>query len=250
MELEIFNKLDANRKGYLEVEEVKCFYEENVQEVVEYSLVQTALKLTNVGEGKTGERCTPSNFPPVITKIDELHQLSERISWEFRALDRKRRGRIKVTDALVLFGSVLGRGFSLAAWYSFLSERGNSSADVILDEIKPYLMRQLAGHPATVEEYLSTEHELQKRLLQREHKRYTAMTAGRTRINRQHELEEKAREREHNLQSGGLDVFQSWINPIADTGQHAGAYLQEQLHQKYASPEKAMLENAVFGGKP
>lgn len=203
--------------------------------------------------------------PPRLKEQSDSEELQDKIIWEFRALDGKRTGKIKPADALLVFKSVLGSRFSLATWYTFTCDRGSSSADVTLDEITEFLVAQPpSGHPASLDDYLSTEQELRRRRAQRDFKRYTVMTAGKRGTapdpsrgqyqlrGRRTELEQKAERRVTALDDQGLDAIQAWLDTTQDGDVKVDEKLWERVYlgAQTSSPQRNALEKAVFGGDP
>ncbi len=209
----------------------------------------------------------PEDAPPLACSPDP-EELQDKIIWEFRALDSKRTGKIKPAAALLIFKSVLGSRFSLATWYAFICDRGSSSADVALGEIERFLVAQPpSGHPASFDDYLSTEQELRRKRVQRDFKKYTMMTSGRRESaaaessQRQSAsceytvLEQKAEQRVLALEAEGFGAIQGWLN---DTPEGSGNNVQvdeklwEQVYltSQASSAQRSALEKAVFHGDP
>jgi len=109
-------------------------------------------------------------------------KLEKNIRWEFEFLDKEGTGRISLSDALFLFKIVEGRGFSLANWQLFLSQRSNSMYDyVTCDELVQALTASGGNSSSTsdatlatpFDDYMSNKHELSRMALERKQAIYS-----------------------------------------------------------------------------
>ena len=239
---EIFSKLDVHSQGYLCKEQVKEFCEQCFLCTVNFQRVEEAISRV-CGH----HHCTREFLRDVIGEVIKIVKLEKNIRWEFRFLDKNESGRISLSDALFLFKTIQGNGFSLAGWQLFLSQRSNKMRDyVTCDELLQQLLSDgrhsspadntlLAGH-TSYEDYMSNKKELSRMALERKWAIYNdlqKLTAeisddddddddflenvlGDNEPNNNMSLIDKAAERLENIKQNGLDAF-NFKPPIEDT---------------------------------
>ena len=168
--LEIFNKLDVRGQGYLSTEQIKefcerCFFCTLDPQRVEEAIVRVC----------GHQHCTLEHLRDVIGETIKLIEVEKNIRWEFKFLDKEGSGRISLSDALFLFKSVQGSGFTLASWQLFLSQRPNNTCNyVTCDELVEALLASGSSGGSTkmattsFEDYMSNKLELSRMAL--EHK--------------------------------------------------------------------------------
>ena len=237
---EIFNKLDVHGQGYLCKEQVKEFCEQCFLCTVDSQRVEEAISRV-CGH----HHCTREFLRDVISEVIKIVKLEKSIRWEFRFLDKNESGRISLSDALFLFKTVQGSGFSLAGWQLFLSQRSNRMHNYITcDELLQQLLSDvgrsspasntlLAGH-TSYEDYVSNKKELSRMALERKWAIYNDLqklvaeisdddnddffenVLGDNEADNNMSLVDKAAERLENIKQNGLNAF-NFKPPIEDT---------------------------------
>lgn len=173
---EIFNKLDVSGQGYLCMEQIKEFCEQCFFCTLDSRRVEEAIIRV------CGHRhCTLEHLRNVISEVIKAIKLEKNIRWEFEFLDKEGTGRISLSDALFLFKTVEGCGFSLANWQLFLLQRSNSMCDyVTCDELVQTLAS--GGHSSSTgdatlatpfDDYMSNKQELNRVALERKQAIYS-----------------------------------------------------------------------------
>ena len=123
--------------------------------------------------------CTLESLRDVISEVTQVIKLEKNIRWKFKFLDKEESGRISLSDALFLFKTVQGSGFTLASWQLFLSQRSNNMCDyVTCDELVQALannssMGNIAMVATSYEDYTSNKQELSRMALERKQAIYS-----------------------------------------------------------------------------
>lgn len=177
---ELFNKLDVRGQGYLCMEQIKEFCEQCFFCTLDPQRVEEAI--TRV----CGHRhCALERLRDVIGEVVKLIKAEKNIRWEFKFLDKRGSGRISLSDALFLFKSVQGSGFTLGSWQLFLSQRPNITCSyVTCDELVEALLS--SGSYAVVgdsnkvattsfDDYMANKLELSRMALERKQTIYNEL---------------------------------------------------------------------------
>ena len=171
---EIFNKLDVRGHGYLCMEQIKEFCEQCFLCTLDSRRVEEAI-LRVCGH----HHCTVESLRDVISEVIKVIKLEKNIRWEFKFLDKEESGRISLSEALFLFKTVQGSGFTLASWQLFLSQRSNSMCGyVTCDELVQALLTNNSSMGGTMlgtsyEDYVSNKQELSRMALERKQAIYS-----------------------------------------------------------------------------
>ena len=252
---EIFSKLDVHGQGYLCVEQIKEFCEQCFLCVLDSRRVEEAI-LRVCGH----HHCTLESLRDVISEVIQVIKLEKNIRWEFKFLDKEESGRISLSDALFLFKTVQGSGFTLASWQLFLSERSNSTCDyVTCDELVQALLASNSSMGNTMpgtsyEDYMSNKQELSRMALERKQAVYSDLQklvaeisdddddddfledvvdddkAHTTATSNKMSMMDKAAERLENIKQNGLNAFN--FRPLKDI-------MEDSLCEDYESAAAA-----------
>lgn len=132
----LFEMLDTDFKGHLTVEEVQLFDESTFFDSLDLLQILASIKTVY---GDENGMVTREKFGHLLREMERRRQLEEKVSWDFKALDMDKDGRISLQSALFLFKTVHGHNFSIKLWNSFLSSRHRPEDEVSFDEIRLFL---------------------------------------------------------------------------------------------------------------
>lgn len=170
----LFEILDTDFKGYLTIDEVQLFDESTFFESLDLPQISAAVKTVY---GDEDGRITRGKFAALLQEMERRRELEARVSWDFKALDMEKNGRISLQSALFLFKAVHGRNFSLKLWNSFLSSRYRPEDEVSFDEIRLFLCNVPRFDASGDQEYLKYSNQARENQKERDYNLHQSLVA-------------------------------------------------------------------------
>ncbi|CAD5119308.1 DgyrCDS7935 [Dimorphilus gyrociliatus] len=134
---EMFDILDASRKGFLTAEQVKEFFERAHICSVNFKHVVKSIEWVVGPNGKV----VKSKFSQVLQELSRRKDVEDKAQWDFIGLDKFGSSRISVSEALLLFQITHGNEFLIDFWHQFIDSRGDlgTTVPVSYDEMRMWL---------------------------------------------------------------------------------------------------------------